>query len=95
MEKLTKIGIKLLEYLTKILYHFIFILIGIILCYIFLSTKGLLEARESYEFAELLLIEQERYDYCPYCGEKLEYKNNFNISDEEKQRIIDKYIRDE
>ena len=62
------------------------------LCYIFLSTKGLLEARESYEFAELLLIEQERYDYCPYCGEKLEYKHTLNITDDEKQRIIDKYI---
>lgn len=87
-----KILNKIADLLIIILSKLVWITIGIFIAFIFFSTKGLLEARETEEFANLLRIEAERYDYCPYCGEKLEYKYNCNIVEEEKQRIINEYF---
>lgn len=33
----------------------------------------------------------ERYEYCPHCGEKLEYDKHFPWSDEQIQNAINRY----
>lgn len=82
---------KILSWIGKILNYIVFFLCGLFVCYMIMDTKGLLNARETEEFANLLQIEAERYDYCPYCGEKLSYKYNCPIKDSEKQRIIEEW----
>ena len=85
MEKCNDIG-------KKVSIGIIWFFIGALVMYIFLSVHITLDKRESYEYANLLKCEQERYEYCPYCGKELEYKYSNPLTQEATQDIIDRWL---
>ena len=86
-----KILEKILDILLKITKALLFMAIGAFITYFVLSIHISLDKRESPEYANLLRCEQERYDYCPYCGKELTYTYHNPLSEEETQRIINEW----
>lgn len=90
-EKILKILEKIGIFIGKVIIVIMLLILGATIGMIYFLSKTTLDNRESQEFADLLRIEAERYDYCPYCGKKLEYKYSCPINEGEKQRIINEY----
>ena len=85
---------KLLDKICSFLLICCYIAFGFIIGYVIASGNITMEKRESYEYANLLKCEQERYDYCPYCGEALHYEHHNLLNEDITNRIINEYLGD-
>ena len=67
------------------------ICIGCLGTYVAIAAINTKDGRNTYEYAYLLRNDTERFDYCPYCGEKLNYPHDRLLKDETAQEILDKW----
>ena len=75
----------------KFLIYLLAVIAGFMIGVVVTRGKMTIDSRENYEYVNLLRCEQERYDYCPYCGKELSYKYHTPLSDEAIEDLLSRY----
>ena len=83
--------IKIFEAVGNILIYLGILFAGFMIGCVVMMGKMTKEGRENYEYVNLLKCEQERYEYCPYCGKELSYKYHTPLSDETIEDLLSRY----